>query len=823
MRFAITDFPRALAHCSDLERLRRATTQRPLVVVSLGVLVGHISATLPASWLFRIGGLVGALLWVCLCRARPGRLLGGFAFAAIALGNAQLDQLLRPVFPEHHVVHFAGTVVEVRGRIADRPMRDAAKTRFVVEVTATRRKDEWQAASGRVLVSVRNVTQPWLRDDRVIGLLRLRRPRNFGNPDEFDYEAYLARRRVYVTSFCNDDRLWHRDPAAKGSVARRLEEWRQNALQAIQNTLAPHVAAILAALLLGESAALGATIREPYALTGMSHVLAISGLHIGLVASAAYGITRWLLSRSEWLLLHGNVPKLAMALSVFPVLFYAAMAGGRISTVRAVAMVFLVVAAVLLDRQRDWLTALAAAALGASLWWPGSIFEISFQLSFGAVLAIVVGLSRLTNWWDSRERGWQSGERRPRPLLRWLLLYEATTICAMIGTAPLTAWHFNRLAPIGLLTNPALVPFLGLIPVSLGLLGVLVVPIAPELTTILLQLAGSVVQAADTVVRLAAAIPGATVRTVTPSLLELGLFYATITILLMPRGRARLALLFLCALILAGDLAYWHGQRFHRPNLQLTFFSVGQGDSILIEFPGSAVMVVDGGGVSTSFDVGERVVATQLWRHKIRHVDFLVLTHPDFDHFGGLDFLARTFSPAEFWWNGSPGDGRRFRAFWETLSTLPARVVGRGYRRTIGGVEITTLHPGPETRGSKNNRSLTLSLRYGPTTVLLPGDLEMEGEAALLRHDRDQLRSTILKVPHHGSRTSSSAAFLAAVEPRLAIFSAGHQNRFGFPHAAVLQAYQTHATTILRTDRDGAVTLDIEPSGDITVRTGRAG
>jgi len=407
--------------------------------------------------------------------------------------------------------------------------------------------------------------------------------------------------------------------------------------------------------------------------------------------------------------------------------------------------------------------------------------------------------------------------------LRWLVLSLAVTVCAMLGTAPLTAWHFNQVSLIAVVANQVVVPLLGLVCVSAGLLATAAVAVAPAVAVILFQLVGLFVRVANAAVRLCAAVPGGSVRVVTPSVLELALLYGALAALVVPQRRVRWAMLALCLTGMGFDAAFWALQRGARNALQITFVSVGQGDCAVVEFPGSSVMVIDGGGLSGDFDVGRQVVAPFLWRRKIAQVDALVLSHPDFDHFGGLTFLAEAFSPAAFWWNGAPGRGARYGALWQALrdADVTGLTVRDGFHRMIGGVEVRAVHPAPGAAGSDNNESLTLQLRYGPTTVLFPGDLELEGERALVAAHGAALRSTVLKVPHHGSRSSSSAALLDAVAPRIAVVSAGTDNRFGFPHAAVLDAYRKRGTQVWRTDRDGAVMLRIAVDGDIVVTTGR--
>jgi competence protein ComEC len=789
----------------------------PLYWLTGGLLLGQAAAPQTPG----PGPAVVACLLAFLVR-RPPAAVTALALLAAAVGHLQVDRLLHPRLPVDHVRHYAGSTVEIRGRVVARTARPHGRARLLIEAAEIRRGSDWRRTIGRVLISLRRAERPWRRGDRAQGILRLRAPRNFGNPGEFDYEAFLARRRVYATGFAADDRRWKRTPGDEPWPIRLLAAWRASVSRAIERNVDPPQASVLAALLLGESGALAPEVRDRYARAGVSHVLAISGLHVGMVAGAGYAGARWLLARSEWLLLTANVPKLAMGLGALPVLLYAAIAGGSTATARAVMMVLLVMLATLVDRQRDWLAGLAAAAAGISLLWPGSIFEVSFQLSFAAVLALVLGMRRVAKWWNDWEERRLVRLRGPRwRVLRWFVLYNAVTVCALAGTAPLAVRHFNRISLVGIAANAVAVPLLGLLPVGIGLLGVVAVPVAPPLGGFLLRLAGTVVAAADRVVAGLAALPFAAVRVVTPTGLEIALAYGLLAVLLAG-GRHRRVLLATALVLVGADAGYWWARRFHRTVLRVTFLSVGQGASTIVEFPGSHVMVVDGGGLSASFDVGERLLAPFLWRRKIAHVDTLVLSHPDFDHFGGLDFLVKAFSPGALWWNGAPGHGVSFEGFWSDVRARgpPPALVARGLHGDIGGVDVRVLHPRRATGGSDNDRSLVLQLRYGPVSLLLPGDLEAEGEHELIVAERAGLASTILAVPHHGSRTSSTPAFVGAVSPHMAIISCGYHNRFGMPHARVLEEYRRRGIEVRRTDLDGALLLTIDAAGHVSIELG---
>ena len=796
----------------------------PLYWLTLGLLLGQLTAAEQPAVVIAAAATAAAAALALIARRRRRWLPAALIAAAFALGHHQVDAILAWSDDGGDVAALHGTRAWIRGVIAETPRRGPNGVRLVIEASAARRGADWRPAHGGLQLGVEHAGTAWVRGDGIEALVGVRVPRNFGNPGEFDYRAYLARRGITATAFARDDRGWRRTPAAADWQS-PLERWRADTAAALAATLPPADAAIAAALLIGDLDGLSDAQRTRYARAGVSHVLSISGLHVGLVATAAYALIRRLLARSERLLLTLSVPKLAMAGSLAPLALYGAIAGSNVATVRAELMAALVAGGLLLDRPREWLAPLAAAAGLIMLTRPGAAAEISFQLSFVAVLAIVLGVPRLTAWWDAWEEARLLRLRSPRwRWLRWLVLSQAVTVCAVVSTAPLTAWHFNQISLVAPVANLIVVPLLGVVTVAAGLLGTAAVAVLPAAVPPLFALVGVAIRVADAATEWLAAWPWAAVRTPTPSVIELALAYGALGGLLIPRRRLAAAVAGLCLCGLAVDGAAWIVERRAAGTLRVTFVSVGQGDCALVEFPGAQVWVVDGGGLAGArLDVGERVVAPVLWRRKIMRLDTLVLSHADYDHYGGLTFLTAAFAPQRLWWNGHPGTGAGFAALRRALTR--GRVLREepapGHALRVDGVDVLVLHPGTADSGGDNDRSLTVQLRYGPTTVLLPGDIEAPGEAALVARWGAALRSTVLKVPHHGSATSSTTAFLDAVAPRLAVVSVGADNRFGFPAAAVETAYRHHGAALWRTDRDGAVAMVIAADGRVAVHGGR--
>ncbi len=793
-----------------------------LVSIALGLLLGDVFAgsrtTVPPAW--AIAGVAGAGT-VLLFVTEPAVVRIGVVLLTCTIGYVQAARVYRPSFPADDVAtapQRLPLLLEATLVADPEPLGD--RLRFWL---AAERVDDgwgWRHVQGQVLLTVHTVAQAWNLGDHLRAAVTLRRPRNFGNPREFNLEAYWARRGVYVTAFAADDAAFERIGHVAQGLAEPLARWRRGVERLFRSTLPEPQAAVLGALIIGRKTTLPHELRAAFSRAGVSHVLSISGLHVGLVAATGYAVLRWLLARSRWLLLTANVPKLAAAVSVIPVLLYAGIAGTNVATTRSVIMVLVFAGAVLVDRQRHLLASLALAVILILATSPGAALDISFQLSFLAVLGLVLGLDRFWPWWRHWEelhlvrlRGWRVRLWRP------VMVYFVVSLSALAATAPLTAFHFNQVSFIAIVANAVVVPLLGSAAVVLGLAAALGYLLWEPLAHGCVLLAGPVVQLGVWVVERCAAVPFAAIRVVTPTGLELALTYAALFAAVRLRGRARRVSLAAVSVITICDISWWYVARYHRRDLQVTFLSVGQGESAVVELPGGEVMVVDAGGSgSAAFDIGERVIAPFLWSRKIAHIEYLVLSHPQSDHYGGMAFLAGNFSPREFWSNGSEEPTVSFSRLVQALRDNGVRFVAlhRGDRRRLGMVEaVVESPPALDVDLSLNNQSLVVSLGFRGRRVLFTGDVERAGEARMVASADGTLASAVLTVPHHGSATSSSPPFLEAVAPQVAVISDGFRNPFGFPSAEVLHRYAARHCAVARTDLDGAVQVRITEDGRI--------
>jgi len=312
-------------------------------------------------------------------------------------------------------------------------------------------------------------------------------------------------------------------------------------------------------------------------------------------------------------------------------------------------------------------------------------------------------------------------------------------------------------------------------------------------------------------VRLFAHLPLANIAVPVPSMLEVtALYLFIVSLFLLRRNRLAVCAVGLCALVLAADAFYWWRERWDRKDLRVTHLNVGQGDAAVVELPGSKVLVIDAGGTALGdFDTGEGIVGPYLRSRKILKVDYLFLSHPRVDHYGGMRSIATEFAPVEFWSGPSRGKTTRFDDLEEAIEQARIKRVTLSDQdpcRAIDGVKLCVLYPPPD---GLDDTSVVLRLEFGKIRLLFAGDLDKRDEQRL-QIKAEQLRSAVLKVPRHGSASSSTQEFVTAVRPSLAIFSLGARNPFGLSRDEVVMRYRQAGAEILRTDEDGAIILETD-------------
>ncbi|MDY6837879.1 MAG: DNA internalization-related competence protein ComEC/Rec2 [Thermodesulfobacteriota bacterium] len=787
---------------------------RPLIPAVLALMCGITGG-------LSLPGLSGVFLAICgalfasVLFAWKGRPLHLFPLVLFfLLGYWSLQGWIAPELPAHHVTRFVDDDPwHIIGTLERPPQQSSERTRFTLKLQSITRKQLSYPVMGSIRVTVAANGLGLRSGDRIACLATLRGIQNFNNPGGFNYRRHMALRGIRASAYVSNKDLLVRLHGEKGGgIGTWLKSCREAVSSLIQKTSPEEAREVLEALIVGDRSGISPENRQAFNRIGISHLLAISGLHVGMVATLSFFVFRYLLARSQRVLMAAWATRGAALMSVMPVLFYGFLAGMSPATQRAVIMVTVFLLAIVFEQEHDSINTLAVAAMVILIITPTALFEISFQLSFAAVFAILYALRTLPFVSTLRSS--------PLSLYKRLGVFLLVSAAAILGTLPFTLYYFNQTSLIGVFTNCLMVPLVGFLVVPMGLLAAFLLTVTPTLSLWIMKAAAVILQGGICLAQHLSTWPFVAIKTVTPTWTEMALYYGLAWALLTPRKtrltRAALAIILLLALT---DVAYWAARRFANQDLTVTYIDVGQGNAALLELPKGACMLVDGGGFyDNRFDVGARVVAPFLWRKKIATVETLVLSHPDPDHLNGLIFIARHFNVRELWMTQDQAPSRTYKDLQEIVADQQIKVVGLKDltgSRTLNGVTFQVLYPphdflerkGMDLWRSTNNNSLVLRASYNESSFLFPGDIEAEAEQELITLAGEALKSDVLLVPHHGSKTSSTLDFLKCVDPAIAVISAGRKEIFGLPCEKIVKRYASWGSQIFRTDQAGAITI----------------
>jgi competence protein ComEC len=732
----------------------RAVTFRPWAAVPIAPVAATFAAGIavvpwtPPAYAWTV--------WACALAAATTLVVGRWAPTA-AVGcllvavaaTAALRAAPRPPAPTD-VVHLAlPRSARVEGRLVASPTHWAPeRTRLVVDLDRV----DGEPRTGRVQIAVYGPFPAILEGERVSADVRLRRATGFRNPGTFDYAAHLARDDILVVGTTEHVAILPGPPAPWHARLRAA------AVATMTQALPPVSAALLSGLLLGERGGLPPEIHDAFRRAGVYHVLAVSGFNVALLAGAVWTI----------LAIAGTSRRLSALGAMAAVIAFAAVVGTEPSVMRATIMAVLVLAALVLERQASVVNSLGLAALVVLAMRPGDLSDPGFQLSFAATAGIVAA-----------------------PLPRGPVVGAlAVSAAAQLAVLPITLTHFNQLSTVGLLANLGVVPLAGVATV-LGLLAVTLALVVPPLAVPFFAALWPVLLLMRWMVALVAAVPGAVVQLPAPGAAAIICYTGALVSGLVAwhqraeRARARLlATASVGLLSLAVMLAAWPVIGPPDGRLRVTILDVGQGDAIVIHGPdGRAVLVDAGAGGPGRLDIGERVVAPYLWNRGVLRLAAAVVTHDDLDHAGGMPAIRRLFP---------------LTTTWDARAHPPL---------ALGGALITSLR-GAGDGVSRNDGAVVLRVEMGAAVILLASDIEALTERRLAA--AGGLQASVLKVAHHGSRTSSTPELLAATRPAVAVISVGSRNAYGHPDATVLERLEGAGARLYRTDRDGALVMDTD-------------
>lgn len=623
--------------------------------------------------------------------------------------------------------------------------------------------------------------------------VRLKQPHGNANPHAFDYEAWLFERNLRATGYVRKSADNRRLAANTPGIRYAVERLRQGIRDRFQASLPDSASVgILAALAVGDQQAVSGPLWRTFARTGTTHLMSISGLHVTMLAALLGGLCGWLWRRVPGLALRLPAQQAAIVAGWLAAAAYTLLAGAGVPALRTLAMLSVCALAMASRRHVGAWTTLALALLAVLLWDPWAVLAAGFWLSFGAVAALfIAGSGRLG-----------SGD--------WWTRFGLTQWAATLGTLPLLLFFFQQFSLVSPLANALAIPAISFLITPLALLAALLdwypaLWLADWLMNWLLVVLDGL-----------AALPLAVWSPPAPAWWTVPLGLLGAGLLLLPRGwpgkPAALALL-APALFLPvaqpGEGEAW-----------LTTLDVGQGLAVVVRTAKHSLLYDAGPYYSAESDAGQRIAVPFLRAVGVSRLDRLVITHQDSDHAGGAASVLESLPvgqlldslPATHWLHARPA-ARNI--------TQPCL---RGQHWQWDGVEFTVLHPAAEDYAAQpkkaNHLSCVLRVVSGGKVMLLSSDIEAADEAAMLaRASGDELRADVVLAPHHGSKTSSTAAFIAAVGASKVIFPMGYRNRFGHPKAEVWQRWADSGAELWRSDRDGALTVRLP---DVQIEAERA-
>ncbi len=550
---------------------------------------------------------------------------------------------------------------------------------------------------------------------------------------------------------------------------------------------------IIKALTIGDTTGLDDQIKTLFLETGTSHILSISGSHLGVLTAFFFFVARFLFRRSSRMRSSGDDRRYAALLTIPFTVGFMLTAGSSLPTIRATIMITVYMLALFFERSRHIGNTLFLSALIILVIYPHSLFSPAFQLTFVSVLFIILFTGVV-----------QPAIGRLHLLVRWPLSLMIVTLAAMLGTLPVVLYHFHGINPLAALHNLIAVPLMCLIATPLALLG-LFTPFGEYL----LRLAGDIIGLAVNILR--SINWGYLYPAIRPSLPEAVLYVATLLSLLFIKKRlVRFALFAVVVPVALVTVSVACQKRFFNNDLCVNYIDVGLGDAMLVEAPGGMRFLIDGGGFYMSdFDTGKSVIAPILLSKKIRTLDQVINTHPHEDHLGGLIHILRHFRVNGFASGGPIEERPQYRRLAEILKErgIPAACLARGDSLTLdGGLALSVLHP---QQGifidDLNDSSLVLKMTFAEKSFLFTGDIGEDTERSLVLSGAP-LRSSVLKVPHHGSRHSSNIHFIRAVQPQVAVLSVGPGIK-GIPSDEAIERYRALSVPLYRTDRDGFIRI----------------
>ncbi len=765
---------------------------RPMVGVTLMFIVGIISESIiELGWIvLLLATVILALLYLVLPDNKSNWLIIGLVILAgairMTISTMQSPQSLSQLSFVPDSVYQTYATVQLVGQTK------RGTPKYILEPISI---ENQRIADGKIILYAKDLShEPEIADTIQVRLM-INQPRTRRNPHDFDYQSYLYSQDIFFEAFLEDSSQIIIFPNPSLNSMRMMANLRESIMHQFQRYLSNSSSGIMSALILGERSEVDEETRADFANTGVIHVLAVSGLHVGyvlLILITIFGMLRFPYS-------------IQMVFVIVGLVFYVLLTGGAASVMRASIMASLFLVGGIIERKPDVFNILASAAFIILLIDPDQIYGIGFQLSFSAVVSIVSLYPRFksmvpdVNCFNIPIVG---------KILRSIMDLFLVSLAAQLGTLAITAYYFHKIPIISLIANLFVVPLIGIV-VATGMSFLLIGSLFATLAGLWAATIDGAISLMLWIVEKCAGVDWAYLP------IRVMQYHEVVIVLLAVfsiafLSRVRLMKLWLILLLIWGNANIWQSALGKRL-LEVMVLDVGQGDAIVMHTPNGKTMIIDAGLRFGGKDMGKDVIGPYLNARNWQEVDLLVITHPHNDHIGGAEYLIKHFPVKKVYMHDMGYDSYGYKSLQMVLDSLniPVMPVYSGmvdsslYPLLLRGLAPKAFHHNDEP-GNINNASIVLQAFYGDRTVLLTGDGEEETEEDQLAYG-NLLKTDIIKAPHHGSKTSSTPEYIERVRPKTCIISLGKKNKFKHPSAITLQRYQKAEADIHRTDEEGAI------------------
>ncbi|MCX5678333.1 MAG: DNA internalization-related competence protein ComEC/Rec2 [Candidatus Omnitrophica bacterium] len=724
------------------------------------------------------------------------------------------------ILPGDHISRFASDTpvkVSLQGVISDDPIVSftsyhKSKTSFVLNVDSVKEGGSWRESRGLIDVGLyARVKEPLHFGQKIIIEGIISKPVGLKNPGLFDYTKYLAIKDIYARFRVKEgdavEIVSDRISNPVKAVAYRLRNWMRTVMD--KHFEAPY-SGFIKAIMIGDRTDLRYSLNNDFIKTGTIHAIAISGLNVGLIAAIFLGA----------LALFRLPKKISLVLVACIMILYTFIAGSSPPIVRAVIIFIVFVAGYLIDRESEMLNSLAFTAFIMLLASPKELFDPSFQLSFISIASMIIFMPKINSFLgiDMIKRNSFWGKSR-----LYILSAVSVSIAAWLGTWPIVAFYFNIISPVALIANLVVVPALFLLTAA-SFIFLLADILSEFLAGIVAHGISAFCGTIFTVNHFLAGFPFAYIRVAAPSPEFMIIYYAAISLIVMPprvefgklklrrAGMLILMLLFFNGLVWSDALAIKDGL------LKITFLDVGQGDSALVELPGGENVLIDAGsgGDEESFDAARSVVAPYLWNKKINKLDAVIVTHFHEDHLGGIIYILENFKVDRVMDSGASCEKSViFDKYQRAVKTKKIRheIMREGDAINFNGGTIFVLNPEKNKEiADCNENSLVLKIHYRTFDALFCGDASGYALERMTDKYGNFLGSDIIKIPHHGGNVGSEAAvknFFDASGAKIAVISVAKMNKYRAPSQKTLKALTDSNPIIYKTKDNGTVIVSV--------------